>query len=631
VLLFWASSPAATAVPVEAYGNLPSIEQIALSPNGKLLAFIQTRLERRMLAVIDVDDSKTVGLLDVGDAKLRSIAWADDTRLLLINAWNGMPLGLVGTRTEWNLMAVYEVPTSKIRTLLGRVRADEHTMNVVVNRPIVVRNDKGTLLYATGLYVQDKTKLALFRINLDTGDEALVRKGDGATIGWVLDDAGDVVAENDYYESNKRWAIKLFDHGHLRQTVDGIASIDIPDILGLSSDAEAVIVSAPRSDGSVWKPLSLKDGTWGADLAPNERRTGVVLNEGSARIIGTSYIGDRNSYHFVDPELQAGWQWIERVFGYQRVSFVASSSDHSKLIVEVMGPKAGYGYYLANTKEHFTLPIGNIYAGVQEIAEVRPIHYPANDGLDIPAYLTLPPGREPKKLPLIVFPHGGPQARDMLDFDWWAQAMAAQGYAVLQPNYRGSSLDQHWIEAGYGEWGRKMQTDLSDGVNYLVSQGIVDAGRVCIVGASYGGYAALAGVALQSGIYRCAVAVSGVSDPRSMLNWVARKEMSGDQIGLRYWQRFLGVTEAGDSRLDAISPMKHAADISVPLMLIHGKEDITVPYEQSTDLMKALKHAGKSAEFITLDKEDHYLSRSATRLQMLKSLVEFIKRNNPPD
>ncbi len=232
---------------------------------------------------------------------------------------------------------------------------------------------------------------------------------------------------------------------------------------------------------------------------------------------------------------------------------------------------------------------------------------------------------------MIVFPHGGPQARDTLGFDWWAQALAARGYAVLQPNYRGSDLNQKWVESGYGEWGRKMQTDLSDGLAYLAAQGIVDPKRACIVGASYGGYAALAGVSIQSGIYRCAVSVAGVSDPANMLQWVAGKEAYGAKIGTRYWERFLGVANPGDKKLDAISPLKHADKITVPLMLIHGREDSTVPYEQSTDMVKALKRAGRTPEFVTLDKEDHYLSRSATRLQMLKSSLAFLEKNNPPD
>jgi dipeptidyl aminopeptidase/acylaminoacyl peptidase len=402
-------------------------------------------------------------------------------------------------------------------------------------------------------------------------------------------------------------------------------------MLGLTADGDAIITSIAEEDGRSWKPLMLKDGTWGSDIAPGVRLTNVVLDRNSPRILGTARMDDNSTYAFQDPALQESWNWITRVFGGDRVELVSMSSDHTQFIVQTFGPKHGYTYQHADVREHLIEPLSDVYEGIGPIAEVRRITYPAADGLRIPAYLTLPPGHAARDLPLVVLPHGGPEARDRLDFDWWAQAYAAQGYAVLQPNYRGSSLYEKWVEAGFGEWGRKMQTDLSDGVGYLAREGIADPKRVCIVGGSYGGYAALAGVALQSGIYRCAVAVAGVSDLKNFLASISRKEAYGDKIGQRYLDRYLSIEGGNDAKLDAISPMKHASAVSVPVLLIHGREDTTVPYDQSEDMAKALKRAGKPVEFVSLAKEDHYLSRGATRLQMLKSSVDFLQRNNPAD
>lgn len=174
----------------------------------------------------------------------------------------------------------------------------------------------------------------------------------------------------------------------------------------MSAQEDAIIVALTEAAGTVWKPLSLSDGTWGPELAADESLTELLLKEGSQRMIGTGFVGDHTRYHFLDPAVQAGWEWTERVFGFQRVRFVSAFADFSRFIVEVMGPKSGYAYFVSDVKEHLTVPIGKIYAGATEIAEVRPIKYPAGDGLEIPAYLTLPPGRPVKNLPVIVFPHG---------------------------------------------------------------------------------------------------------------------------------------------------------------------------------------------------------------------------------
>jgi dienelactone hydrolase len=626
-----AGSGRVPAAPLEAYGRLPSIEQASLSPDGTKVALVQTAHDVRVLSIVDLEEEKALDVLRVGDGKVSAMEWADDDHLLVTTASSVMPMELYGEQTEWHLLNVFNLQTKKFTGLLNHVRDDAQTMNVVSGQPVVVHTGKDTLLYVHGVYVTDATEPALFKVNLTTGAEVLLKKGAMATNGWMTDDSGDVVAEQDYSEHDRRWSIRLYDGRHLLHSVSGIAPVDSPEMLGLSASGDEIVVAVFDADGVSWRPLSIKEGTWGADLAPNEALNEFLAQPGSQRMIGMGYVGDDTRYHFVDKSLQAGWDWTVRVFAYQRVELVSLSADHSRLLVQVQGPKSGYAYYLSDTKEHLTKPIGPVYGGVTQVAEMRPITYKAADGLEIPAYLTLPPDRPAKNLPVIVFPHGGPQARDRLGFDWWAQAMAVQGYAVLQPNYRGSALDQKFIEAGYGEWGRKMQTDLSDGLSYLAAQGIVDPKRACIVGASYGGYAALAGVTLQSGIYRCAVAVSAVSAPANFMRWVGRKESFGERTGQRYWERFLGVEDPGDKRLDAISPLKHIDQLTVPMMLIHGRDDTTVPYDQSVDVVKAMKKAGRTVEFVSLDKEDHYFSRSATRLQMLQTSMDFLKKYNPAD
>jgi dipeptidyl aminopeptidase/acylaminoacyl peptidase len=175
-----------------------------------------------------------------------------------------------------------------------------------------------------------------------------------------------------------------------------------------------------------------------------------------------------------------------------------------------------------------------------------------------------------------------------------------------------------------------MQTDLSDGVRYLAKEGIVDPRRVCIVGASYGGYAALAGITLDPGVYQCAVSVAGPSDLKRLLNWVNDNHYTSKNIEQRYWDRFMGVTGPNDPVLSQISPIDHIEAVNVPVLLIHGRDDTVVPFEQSEVMFTALQRAKKSAELVTLKHEDHWLSRSETRLQMLQATVAFLRAHNPP-
>jgi dipeptidyl aminopeptidase/acylaminoacyl peptidase len=278
-------------------------------------------------------------------------------------------------------------------------------------------------------------------------------------------------------------------------------------------------------------------------------------------------------------------------------------------------------------------PIGAAYPDVKSasVGPIETVRWTAADGLALSGVLSLPPDRPAKGLPLIVMPHGGPEDRDYAVFNWWAQLFAARGYAVFQPNFRGSSGDgAALLDAGFGEYGRKMLTDMSDGVAALAQKGVVDPKRACIVGWSYGGYAAQAGVTLQHRLYRCAVSMAGLSDLPHFLNYVV-KVSGADGDGLRYWRRYMGVTSPFDPSPATISPARHAADADAPILLIHGKDDSVVPIEQSLQMQRALKAAGKPVELVTLPNADHWLLHEDTRLAMAKASLAFVLKYNPPE
>jgi dipeptidyl aminopeptidase/acylaminoacyl peptidase len=220
-------------------------------------------------------------------------------------------------------------------------------------------------------------------------------------------------------------------------------------------------------------------------------------------------------------------------------------------------------------------------------------------------------------LPLVLMPHGGPEMRDSLSFNSWVQYLVARGYAVFQPNFRGSDgFGRAFAESGYGEWGRKMQDDLTDGVKTLVDQGLADPARICIVGASYGGYAALAGAALTPDLYKCAVSIAGISDLDDFIGW-RKRNWGSDSEGYTYWLKAIGDPDKDEARLREVSPLAQTARIKIPILLIHGNQDYIVPIAQSKAMKKALDKTGRKTELITLQNEGHsYWSADNQKLTM---------------
>jgi dipeptidyl aminopeptidase/acylaminoacyl peptidase len=300
-----------------------------------------------------------------------------------------------------------------------------------------------------------------------------------------------------------------------------------------------------------------------------------------------------------------------------------------KVIVIVEAPKHPPVFYYLDRTTHQATQIASTYPDLKpdDLGQMKPYPYSARDGLKIPAYITLPPGRDPKKLPAVVLPHGGPDARDEIEFNWWAQFLANRGYVVLQPNYRGSSgYGDKFTSEGLHQWGLKMQDDITDGVKKMIADGIADPKRICIVGASYGGYAALAGATFTPDLYACAASMAGISDLRQLLR--RERKQYGPQSGVvSFWQSRIGDFSDDAEQLVATSPAFHAGRVKCPILLLHGADDTTVWIEQSRIMEDALQKAGKPVQFVTLQGDDHYFTLPETRIRMLTELEAFLKKN----
>jgi len=630
---------AAEGAPLEVYGKLPTLSDVVISPDGASFAYVRVLDDKRVIVAQSLANNQFLGMINISDVKLRDLQWADSHTLIVTTSVTAMPAGLIGGRAEWYQAQTFDTQTKAQHILLGNLSRAEvgvQTMNVVAGVPQPRIIDGRSVVFVRGIYFPDHTsRLALFCVDLATNRTRLVSNPRITNVeDWVVDDAGNIVAESSYYEDQKRWKLNLLRNHERIAVMEVPAPIESPSIEGLTEDGTAVVVSLPGEDGrATYSQIALKDGT-AAPWAHADLDFGSVMTSlHTGRVTGVTRETSISDYVFFDPHTDIVWRSVKAAFKDAiNVDLESWSDDRKMVAVEVFGPAYGESHFVIDMSQHRATPLGPVYAGIDDIAAERWISYKTADGGKIDAYLTLPPGKEAKNLPLIVLPHGGPHARDEPGFDWFSQALASRGYAVLQPQFRGSDgFGLDLLRAGFGEFGKKMQTDLSDGVRALAAQGLIDPKRVCIVGASYGGYAALAGATLDTGVYRCAVSIAGLSDIGKQLRYWRGENFGGDDRGQRFWYRFLGVEDPDDPKLNAISPINHVDNVTIPILLIHGKDDTVVPYAQSDDMADALKVAKKLYEFVTLNHEDHWLSNGNTRLQMLQATVKFLETNNPPN
>ena len=557
----WLAAPAAAA-PLSAYGGLPSIESVEISPDGATLALIVSDGEQRTLVIKPAAGgaAKSYG---VGSAKVRRLDWVGSEHLIISASQTAAVMDLIGPRREYTLGYDFNLATQKLRRLMERAPAGPQTgthfrdqsagsiwatMNVLAGPP-EVRSIRGEpTLFLKGItFESNQGVLTVFQSNLKTGAMKVVEIGDPDTNEILLGQDGAPVAKTTYETDRGRWALKLRRGAGWTEIKAVEAKTERPFLVGLGRDGQSVVVAEQGDGGSVVREVS-PDGVWSDPLDVRDG-DGPIFDPDTHRLIGLyALVGDEDRYTFFEPHDQKAWNAVRAAFKGDRVQLESWSRDRQKIVVLVDSATEGPGYAFVDLATRKAEWMGARYQKLmpEDISRTQPVAFRAKDGTPLTGYLTLPTGKPPRNLPLVVLPHGGPASRDTPGFDWWAQAIASRGYAVLQVNFRGSDgFGRAFIQAGFGEWGRKMQTDLSDGVRHLAGQGVIDPKRVCIVGASYGGYAALAGAALDSGVYRCAASVAGLSDLRRFVDW-SRTRNGLD--ALRYWTRFMGVEDGAAIR-----------------------------------------------------------------------------------
>jgi dipeptidyl aminopeptidase/acylaminoacyl peptidase len=610
---------AVAAPPVEAFGNLPAAQSAHLSPDGKRLAIIKPVNGRDKVVFIDLTKPGAAPyIVGMEGAVAGEVYWKSNDRAVClfhanltykfqrgVGAWARAVSVTPSTQTAVLLM--YNAPSFRANYNVGAIT------DIAANDPDHV-------------FMQEVDKwdheftLDLYRVDLSTGSADLIFRGTRDTIKYVMDGYGRMAARIDR-DDNLTDHVIIGGNEAYKYNVKGKREFEIS---GLTAGANAqVATERPTSAGTTglysWSPSG-----FGPTLFENQTYDldDVVRNDRDGRVIGVTYVDDIPRTNYFDSGMQRVEDSLEKAYPGQSVSILSKDDSGSAYVISTEGAKNPPVVSLYTPGNHQSNIIEQAYPSLMpaDLGEVKPYPYRARDGLDIHAYLTLPPGREAHNLPTVIFPHGGPEDRDAMTFDWWAQFMASRGYAVLQPNFRGSSgYGWNFIKAGDGEWAGKVQTDVQDGVQKLIANGIADPKRICIVGGSYGGYMALAGATFSPDLYACAISFAGVADLHRMYN----EQTSFESESISVWMRRTGA-DVDNSKLFSQSPANFADRVKIPILLIHSDRDTTVPIEQSEVEEAALKHAGKQVEFVKLAGEDHYLEFADTRIQLLREVEKFL-------
>lgn len=618
--------------PVEAYGALPSVEDAVISPNGTYTALLVTRGSERAVTILDAV-GKPFKQLVVGDAKVRSIEWVGEEAILVLRTETGrLPTHYRDSKAEFLRGNV--IPLDDSRPVIS-IFANTRSIANFVTRFYGIRRVEGRWVgffggFRRGSTSGDRKRLldrapALYGVDLTTGEADLVSLPDQYPNlrDWIVDADGKIGIQRQIDANNGNWRIE---NSKGKTVARGNQERGEISILGFDETGTKIIYSTYDDATELRRRYAVPvEGGEPEEIWQDYRINSYIRQPFSARILGVRRTN--GELEMTNSTAQEAIDKTFKAFSFASHTILADwTPDFGTLIANTSGNYDSGTWYRINGQTGARAIVGFEYPAIQGpvIGKVSTFTYTAQDGLEIEGILTLPSGVEAKNLPAIILPHGGPTAHDEEKFDWWAQAFASRGYAVFQPNFRGSTgRGRAFIDAGNGEWGKKMQSDKSDGLMALAEKGIVDPKRACIVGASYGGYAALAGVTLQRSIYRCAVSVNGVSDLEDIL----RNQSTGQRdIFTRSFDRQFGP----NPDLDALSPVTIAQRADAPILLIHGRDDTVVSFAQSAMMADALKDKGKPFEFIELEDEDHFLSQAKTRQQMLTAAIAFVEKHNPP-
>ncbi len=603
----------------------PEISGAQLSPDGKFIAFIKPLDGTRNIWVKRTEEPFSAARPVTNDTKrpIPAYFWSQDGKYILF-------VQDQGGDENYNVYAVspgerpaagQQVPPSRNLTDVKGVRAAIYAVPETEPDAIYV-----------GLNDRDPAWHDLYRVRISTGERTLLRKNTERVVAWIFD-----------LKDQLRLALRSAENGDtevLRVDADGfkkVYSCDVFERCGpvrFHKDGRRVYMVTNKGEETdlirlmLFDPATSKEEPVESDPLNRVDFGNASFSDVTDELIATSYEDERTRIYWKDKSFEADYNLIKKRLPDEEIGFVSGTKDERLWLVRASSDtEPGEVYLFDRGTKKLTLQY-RLYEKLprEHLAPMKAIRYKSSDGLEIPAFLTLPKGVAAKGLPLVVFPHGGPWFRDSWGYDAFAQFLANRGYAVLQPNFRGSTgYGEKFLNASNNEWGQKMQDDITWGVKHLVSEGIADPKRVAIMGGSYGGYATLAGLAFTPDVYAAGVSIVGPSNLITLLEsippyWEAIRKLFTERMGDP-------ATPEGKAQLERQSPLNSANKIKAPLLVIQGANDPRVKKAESDQIVVALRERGFPVEYLVAPDEGHGFARPVNNMAMIAASEKFLAKH----
>jgi dipeptidyl aminopeptidase/acylaminoacyl peptidase len=611
----------------EVFFGDPEIAGAQLSPDGRYLSFRRPHQGVMNVWVKGIDEPFDAARPVTADTRrpITGYFWSRDSRSILF----------VQDRGGDENFHVYAVDPARARP--GHIPEPLNLTPVEGARAVIYhvpRNRPAEII--VGLNDRDPAFHDVYRVDLRTGERTLLIRNTENLAGFFFDDDGRAVGAARQLPAGAGLEFLRIEDGVVGERIYACSFEEQCGPVRIHPDGRRIYMRTNRGDDVDVARLTLLDPRTGAEEVIHQDpegevdMAGALFSDRTGELLAVFYLGDRLRVYPQQERFARDLERVRAALPDGEVYFGAGTDDEQRVLVSVqrdVDPGSTY-LYDRGTGEVTFLYRSRPDFPVHHMAEMVPIRYTARDGLVIPAYLTLPRGVEPRNLPVIIHPHGGPWARDAWGYNAWAQFAANRGYAVLQPNFRGSTgFGKAFLNAGNREWGTgSMQHDITDGVQYLIDQGIADPARIGIFGGSYGGYATLAGVAYTPDLYAAAVPYVA---PSSLITLIESFPAYWRPVLEMTWYRRVGdpADPADRADLEARSPLNHVERIRTPLLVVHGANDVRVTQRESDQLVVALRDRGVDVEYIVAPDEGHGFQGHVNRLALFAGMERFLARH----